>query len=134
MLFPMIKVLYVCTFRSMCAVPNMAFFLWFPDDVLSIYITQVFFIDSEMVSVGPIVSDTTFVFTYHTRYMSVLRSLYFKTFPASLNHISHVLEQTCSCFSLSCLFLGMVVPVYTSCYPNMVTLFSCLVCTDIGIF
>jgi hypothetical protein len=38
--------------------------------------------DFEMVPVAPIVTGITFAFTFHTRCISVVRSLYFKIFSA----------------------------------------------------
>ena len=74
---------YVSTFRCMCAVPNMAVFcssltLWFPGMSLTYFL-----IDLEMVPVATIVTVITLVFTFHMRCISIVRSLYFKIFPAS---------------------------------------------------
>ena len=74
---------YVRTFRSMCAVPNMAVFCsyftsWFPGMLL-----MFFFNDFEMVPVAPIITGITLVFTFHMRCISIVRSLYFKIFSAS---------------------------------------------------
>ena len=80
---------YVNTFRSMCAVPNMAVFCssltsWFPGMSLTYFLN-----DLEMVPVAPVITSVTHVFTFHMRCMSIVRSLYFKIFSASfLNHIS----------------------------------------------
>jgi hypothetical protein len=41
MLFPMVKVLYVCTFRSVCAVPSMAFFV-VPECAFQVYYADIF--------------------------------------------------------------------------------------------
>ena len=70
---------YVSTFRSMCAVPNMAVFCssfisWFPG-MLLIY----FLYDFEMVQVAPIITGIIF----HIRCISIVRSLYFNIFSAS---------------------------------------------------
>ena len=59
---------YVSTFRSMCAVPNMAVFCssltsWFPDMSLTYFLN-----DLEMVPVAPIVTGITLVFTFHYYY------------------------------------------------------------------
>jgi len=55
--------LYVSTFRSMCAVPNMAVFCsslisWFPAMLLTYFLN-----DFEMVPVAPIITGITFAFT-----------------------------------------------------------------------
>ena len=42
-----------------------------------------FFNNFETVPVSPIITGITFVLTFHMRYISIVRSLYFKTFSAS---------------------------------------------------
>ena len=80
---------YISTFRSMCAVPNMAVFcssltLCFPGMLLTYFLN-----DSEIVPVAPIITGITFVFTFHMRCISIVRSLYFRILSAFLfNHIS----------------------------------------------
>jgi len=80
---------YISTFRSMCAVPNMAVFCssftsCFPGMLLTYFLNG--FVT---VPVAPIITGITFVFTFHMRCISVVRSLYFRIFSASfLNHIS----------------------------------------------
>jgi hypothetical protein len=74
---------YVSTFRSMCAVPNMAVFCssltpWFPGMSLTYFLN-----DLEMVPVAQVITGITLVFTFHMRCISVVRSLYFKIFSAS---------------------------------------------------
>ena len=69
---------YISTFRSKCAVPNMAVFCssltsWFPGMLLT-YFLNIF----EIVPVAPIITGITFVFTFHMRCISIVRSLYFK--------------------------------------------------------
>ena len=73
---------YVSTFRSMCAVPNMAVFCssltsWFPGMSLTYFLN-----DLEMVPVAPIITGITLVFTFHMRCISIVRSLCFKIFSA----------------------------------------------------
>ena len=68
----------------MCAVPNMAVFCssltsWFPGRSLTYFLN-----DLEMVPVAPIVTGITLVFTFHMRYISIVRSLCFKIFSALL--------------------------------------------------
>ena len=68
---------YISTFRSMCAVPNMAVFCssltsWFPGMLIT-YFLNVF----EIVPVAHIITGITFVFTFHMRCISIVRSLYF---------------------------------------------------------
>jgi hypothetical protein len=74
---------YVSTFRSMCAVPNMAVFCssfisWFPRMLLMYFIN-----DFEMVPVAPVITGITLVYAFHMRCISIVRSLYFKIFSAS---------------------------------------------------
>ena len=74
---------YISTFRSMCAVPNMAVFCnsltsCCPGMLLT-YFLNVFEIDP----VAPIITGIAFVFTFHVRCISIVRSLYFRIFSAS---------------------------------------------------
>ena len=75
---------YISTFRSMCAVPNMAVF-WssltsgFPGMLVTHFLN-----DFEIVPVAPVITGITFVFTFHMRCISIVRSLYFRIFSASL--------------------------------------------------
>ena len=74
---------YISTFRSMCAVPNMAVFCspltpCFPGMLLTCFLN-----DFEIVPVAPIITVITSVFTFHMRCISVVRSLYFRIFSAS---------------------------------------------------
>ena len=67
----------------MCAVPNMAVFCSsltsrFPSMLLTHFLN-----DFEVVPVARIVTGITFVFTFHMRYISVVRSLYFIIFSVS---------------------------------------------------
>ena len=63
---------YVSTFRSVCAVPNMAVFCssftsWFPGMLLKYFLN-----DFEMVPVAPIIIGITLVFTFHMRCISTV--------------------------------------------------------------
>jgi len=69
---------YISTFRRTCAVPNMAVFcssltLCFPGMLLTYFLN-----DFEVISVAPIITGITFVFTFHMRCISIVRSLYFR--------------------------------------------------------
>jgi len=75
--------LYVSTFQSMCAVPNMAVFCSFLTSWFHGLLLMYFLNDFEMVAVAPIITDITFVFTFHMRCISILRSLYFRIFSVS---------------------------------------------------
>ena len=74
---------YISTFRSIYAVPNMAVSCssltsCFPGMLLAYFLN-----DFEIVPVAPIITGITFVFTFHVRCISIVRSLYFRTFSAS---------------------------------------------------
>jgi len=73
MLLPTLNVpyFYISTFRSMCAVPNMvvvcsSLILCFPGVMLTYYLKV-----SEMVPLASIITGKTFVFTFHTRCISI---------------------------------------------------------------
>ena len=76
-LVPVLNILYfyISNFRSVCAVPNMAVFCssltsWFPGMLLTYFLN-----DFEIVPVAPIIIGIAFVFTFHMRYISIVRSL-----------------------------------------------------------
>ena len=74
---------YISTFRSMCAVPNVAVFCssftsCFPGMLLTYFLN-----DFEIVPFAPIITGITFVFTFHMRCVYIVRSLHFRIFPAS---------------------------------------------------
>ena len=74
---------YISTFRSMCAVHNMAVFCSsFTSCVPGMLLTY-FLNDFETVPVAPI-TGITFVFTFHMRCISIVRSSYFRIFSALL--------------------------------------------------
>ena len=81
-LIPAFALLYffVCTFRNMCAVPNMIVLCssltsWFPVMLLTYFLN-----DFEMVPVASIITAVTLVFTFHMRCISIVRSLYFEIY------------------------------------------------------
>jgi len=125
----------------MCAVPNMAVFCSsltsrFPGMLLTYFLN-----DFEIVPVAPIITGITFVFTFHMRCISVVRSIYFTIFSASLLITFWSPEIATSIdinvpFSLSrimsSLLLGIVLSVYTCWFQNMITLPPWLVSTDFG--
>ena len=73
---------YISTFRSMCAVPNMAVFCSFLTSWLPGMLLTYFLNDFEIVPVAPLITGTTFVFTFHMRCISIVRSLYFRILSA----------------------------------------------------
>ena len=72
---------YISTFQSTCAVPNMAVFCSSLTSCFPGMLFTYFLNDFEIVSVVPII---TFVFTFHMGYISIVRSLYYRIFLASL--------------------------------------------------
>ena len=132
--------LYVSTFRSMCAVPNMVVFCssltsWFPGMLLTYFLN-----DFEMVPVATIITGITFVFTFHMRGISIVRSLHIRIFSASFlitflspeitTSINIHVPFSLSRIIMSGLLLGMVLSVWTCWFHSMVTLPSCPVSTD----
>ena len=114
---------YISTFRSMCAVPNMAVFCssltsCFPNMLLMYFLN-----DFEIVPVAPIITGLTFVLTFHMHCVSVVRSLYFRIFSASflITFLSPKIATSINIhvpFSLlriimSGLFWGTVLSVYS---------------------
>ena len=78
-----LTVFYVSTFRRMCAVPNVAVFCSSRTSWLPGMLPTYFLNDLEMAPVAPIITGITVVFTFHIRWISIVRSLYFKFFSAS---------------------------------------------------
>ena len=66
---------YISTFRSMCAVPNMAVFCSSLISWISSTLFRYFLNYFEMVPVAPIITGMTFVFTFHMRCISIAGSL-----------------------------------------------------------
>jgi len=66
---------YISTFRSMCAVPNMAVFCSSLTSCLPGTFLTHFLNNFEIVPVAPIITGITFVFTFHMRCISIVRSL-----------------------------------------------------------
>ena len=82
-LVPVLNLLYISTFRSMCAVPNMAVYCSSLTSCYPAVLFTYFINDFEIVPVAPIITGITFVFTLHMRCISIVRSLYFRIFSAS---------------------------------------------------
>jgi len=124
--------LYVSTFRSTCAVPSMVVFCssltsWCPSMLLTYFLN-----DFQIVPVAPITAGIAFVFPFHMRCISIVRSLYFRIFSASflITFLSPEIATTidihvlCSLsrIIMSGLLLGMVLSVWTCWFHSMVTL------------
>ena len=75
--------LYSSTFRSMCAVPNMAVFCSSLTSCFLGMLLTYFLNYFEIVPVAPIITGITFVFTFHMHCISTVRPLYFRIFSAS---------------------------------------------------
>ena len=123
---------YISTFRSMCAVPNMAVFCssltsCFPGMLLTYFLN-----DFEIVPVAPIITGITFVFTFHMRCISLVRSLYFRIFSASFlitflspeiaTSINIHVPFSLSRIAMSGLLFGILLSVWIFWFHNMVTL------------
>ena len=70
---------YISTFRSLCAVPNMAVFCssltsCFPGMLLTYFLN-----DFEIVPVAPIITGITFVVTFYMSCISIVRSFIFES-------------------------------------------------------
>ena len=74
---------YISTFRSMCAVPNMAVFCSYLTSCFPGMLLTYFPNDFEIVPVAPIITGIIFVYTFHMRCISIVRSLYFRILLAS---------------------------------------------------
>jgi len=74
---------YVSTFRSMCAVPNMAVFCSSLMSRFPIMFLMYFQNDFEMIPVATFITGITFTFTFHMNCIYIVRSLCFKIFSAS---------------------------------------------------
>ena len=85
MLFRILNVLYfdISTFRSVCAVPNMAVFC---SSLISCFPGVLFrycLSDFEMVPLAPVTAAITFAFMVYMRSITSVRSLYFKVISVS---------------------------------------------------
>ena len=84
---------YISTFRNMCAVPNVAVFCssltsCFPGMLLTYFLN-----DFKIVPFVPIITGITFVFTFHMRCISIVRSLY-KVIHNSVKHDRKLADAT----------------------------------------
>jgi hypothetical protein len=83
--FPILNVLHfhLSTFRSLCAALSVTVFcsslMCFPGMLFRYRLNN-----SDMVPVAPVMTGVTFAFTFHMRWISVMRSLYFKILSAYL--------------------------------------------------
>ena len=63
---------YISTFRSMCAVPNMAVFCSSLTSCFPVMLLTYFLSDFEIGPVAPIITGIIFVFTFHMRCLLLL--------------------------------------------------------------
>ena len=80
----MLKVWYLCisTIQSICVVPNMVVLFSSLISCFPIMLVRHFLNDFKIVSVDPIITFITFVFTFHMHCISIVRSSYFRIFQA----------------------------------------------------
>jgi len=133
---------YISTFRTMCAVPNMAVFCSSVTSCFPVMLVTYFLNYFEIVPVALIITGITFVFTFHKRCISVVSYLYFRIFSASflITFLSPEIATSINIyvpFSLSRimiygLLLGVVLSICTCWFHNMVTLPPWLVSTYFG--
>ena len=73
-LVPVLNLLYffISTFRSMCAVPNMAVFCSSLTSCVPGMLLTYFLDDFEIVPVAPIITGINFVFTFHMRFIIII--------------------------------------------------------------
>ena len=123
---------YISTFRSMCAVPNMAIFWSFLTSCFPGMLLTYFLNDSETVPVARIITGIAFVFTFHMRCISIARSSYFRIISASFlirflspeiaTSINIHVPFSLSRIIMSGLLLGIVLSVCICWFHNTVTL------------
>jgi len=133
-LVPVLNLLYfyISTFRSICTVPNMAVFCSFLTSRFPGVLLTYFLNDFEIVPVAPIITCIAFVFTFHVRCISIVRSLYFRIFSASFlitflspeiaAFINIHIPFSLSRIIMSGLLFGIVLLVCICWFHNMVTL------------
>ena len=99
---------YVSTFRSMCAVPSMplscsSLTSCFPGMLLAYFLN-----DYEIVPVALIITGIAFVFTFHMRCISIVRSLYFTIFSASFL-ITFLSPEIATSINIHVLFIIIII-------------------------
>ena len=86
---------YISTFRSMCAVPNMAVFCSYLTSCFPGMLLTYFVNNFEIIPVAPIITGITFVFTFHCIIIIIIiiiSRLIFREMNCicSANHMSHI--------------------------------------------
>jgi len=97
--------LCICTFRTICAVPNMAGFCNSPISCPPGMLLRYYVSDFETVQVCPVIIG----FTFHMRSIFILRSLYFKYF-SSFVLITFLFAEIAACINthVPCLLTRIV--------------------------
>jgi len=133
---------YISTTHSVCAVPYMAAFCSTLISCLPGMLLRYCLSDYVMVQVAPVITGITFAFTFRVRWISIMRSLYFKIF--SVYYLIIFLPQAIATSNniyvpcllprimMSGLSLGTVLLVRTYWLHNMVNLPSWVFSTDLG--
>ena len=107
---------YISTFRSICAVPNMAVFCSLTSCFPGMMLTD-FLSGFEIVPVAPVIIGITFVLTFHMCCISIVRSLYFRIFLASflITFLSPEIATSIKIhvpFSLSRIIIIIIIIIY----------------------
>jgi hypothetical protein len=124
--------------QCVCAVPSMTFFCIFLTSCFPGILLRYLMNDREMVSLVPVITGITFVFTFHIHCICVVRSLYFKILSSFLfmfippeisvftsRHVRFSLPR----IMVTSLLLETVLSVCTSSFYNMASLFALVVST-----
>ena len=132
-----------CTFTLALSIVCSAQYGWFCSSLISCFLVTLLRYclgDCQMFPVAPIIAGITLAFAFHMRWISVMKSLYFKIFSASFlitflppgtattinKHVPCLLSRN----MMPGLLLGKVLSVRTCRLHNTVALPSCLVSTD----
>ena len=133
MLFPPLNVLHFCisTFRSMCAVHNMAVFCSYLISCSPGMLITHSLSDFKVVPVAPIITGITFAFTIHMSRISIVRSssfiifsaTYLFTFPSPESATSVNMHVPCllSQIMTSGILVGMILLVCNCWFHNIIT-------------
>jgi hypothetical protein len=133
--------LYVSTFRSMCAVPNMAVFCssltsWFPGMLLTYFLNYLKWTQSRLLLLeSPLfLHSTCVVFLLQGLYILEFSRLFFNHVSFPRNSTSIIIHVFFSLLRIvmSGLLLGIVLSVWTCWFYSMVTLPPWPVSTDFG--
>jgi len=129
---------YISTSRSMCPAPSMAVFCSSLTSCFLGMLLTYFLNYFEIVPVAPIITGIMFVFTFHMRCISIVRSLYFRFFSSSFSitflspeiatSINIHVPFSLSRIIMSGLLLGIDISVCICWFHNMVTIIIIIYC------